>query len=105
MGDHEAVPVTTQAKFPGRAALRTAVAVGIPAFIGLLAILPPIIQTVLDGFGRHLPPELYGLLVTSAIVITSLAATITRVAAIPGVIAWTRAYLPWLAPDDKKPSA
>jgi hypothetical protein len=105
MGAHEAVPTSTQSAFPGRAAIRTAVQVGIPAFVGLLVILPPVIQTVLDGFGRHLPPELYGLLVTAAIVITSASATIARVAAIPGVIDWTRRYLSWLAPDDKKPSA
>lgn len=102
MGDHEATPTTTQAAFPLRAALRTAVQVGLPAFIGLLLILPPIIQTVLDGFGRHLPPEMYAWLAGAAVVITAASATLARVAAIPGVIAWTRQYLPWLAPDNKQ---
>jgi hypothetical protein len=105
MADHLAPPVSTQAAFPGRAAARTAVAVGIPAFVGLLVILPLIIQAVVDGFGQHLPPEIYAWLVGSAAVITAASATLTRIAAIPGVIEWTRRYLSWLAPDDKRPEA
>jgi len=101
MGDHEAVPVTTQARFPWQAAIRTAFQVGIPAFVGLLLILPPIIQTVLDGFGQHLPPALYAWLAGAAVVITAASATLARLAALPGVIEWTRKYLPWLAPDKK----
>lgn len=99
MGDHEATPVSTQAAFPIRAAIRTAVQVGLPAFIGLLLILPPIIQTVLDGFGRHLPPEMYAWLAGAAVVITAASATLARISAIPGVIEWTRKFLPFLAPD------
>jgi len=101
MGDHEALPTTTQARFPWQAAIRTAFQVGIPAFVGLLLILPPIIQTVLDGFGQHLPPALYAWLAGAAVVITAASATLARLAALPGVIEWTRKYLPWLAPDKK----
>jgi len=101
MGDHEALPATTQARFPWQAAIRTAFQVGIPAFVGLLLILPPIIQTVLDGFGQHLPPALYAWLAGAAVVITAASATLARLAALPGVIEWTRRYLPWLAPDKK----
>lgn len=100
MGDHSA-ETTTQAANPGRAALRTAVQTAIPAFVGLLLILPLIIQAVLDGFGRQLPPEMYGWLAGAAAVITAASATIARISAIPGVIEWTRAYLPFLAPDNK----
>lgn len=99
MGDHEAVPATTQARFPWQAAIRTAFQVGIPAFVGLLLILPPIIQTILDGFGQHLPPALYAWLAGAAVVITAASATLARLAALPGVIEWTRKYLPFLAPD------
>lgn len=101
MGDHAAVPTTTQAANPGRAALRTAVQTAIPAFVGLLLILPPIIQTILDGFGRQLPPDMYAWLAGAAVVITAASATLARIGAIPGVIAWTRTYLPFLAPDNK----
>lgn len=103
MGRYEAAPSSTQAEFPARAAIRTAVQVGIPAFVGLLVILPLIIQAIVDGFGQHLPPELYGWLLGAAAVITAASATLARIAAIPGVIAWTRRFLPWLAPDDKTP--
>lgn len=98
MGDHEA-PVSTQAAFPWRAFWRTAVQAGIPAFIGLLGILPPIIQMILDGFGRHLPPEMYAWLAGAAVVITAAAATIARIMAYPAAIKWTRKYLSWFAPD------
>lgn len=100
MGDHSA-ELTTQAANPGRAALRTAVQVGIPAFVGLLGILPLIIQAIVDGFGQHLPPSIYLWLTAAATVITAASATLARISAIPGVIAWTRQYLPWLAPDKK----
>lgn len=98
MGDHEAT-ASTQAANPGRTTLRTAVQVGIPAFVGLLVILPQIIQAIVDGFGQHLPPSIYVWLTGAATVITAASATLARVSAIPGVIAWTRQYLPWLAPD------
>lgn len=100
MGDHAAEP-TTQAANPGRAALRTAVQTAIPAFVGLLVLLPMVIQAILDGFGRHLPPEMYAWLAGAAVVITAASATIARISAIPGVIEWTRKYLPFLAPDQR----
>ena len=99
-GEHVAT-TSTQAANPGRATIRTAVAVGIPAFLGLLVIVPQIIQVIVDGFGQHLPDGLRLWLAGAAVVITAASATITRVMAIPGVIEWTRAYLPWLAPDKK----
>jgi len=99
MGKRVAVPRSTQGAFPGRAALRTAVQVGIPAFLGLLLILPLIIQEVLAGFGEHLPPGVYAWLAGAAAVITAASATLARISAIPGVIEWTRKFLPFLAPD------
>lgn len=100
MADHLAES-TTQAAYPNRAAIRTAVQTFLPAAVGLLGILPLVLQAILDGFGRHLPADIYGWLAGAVVVITALSATLARVAAIPGVIAWTRAYLPWLAPDNK----
>jgi len=99
MADHLAT--TTQAANPGRATLRTAVQTGIGAFLGLLVILPLVIQSVLDNIGEQFPEGLRIWLAGLALTITALSATLTRVMAIPGVIAWTRTYLPWLAPDRK----
>lgn len=96
MGDHSA---STQAANPNRAALRTAVQTAIPAFVGLLVILPLIIQAIVDGFGQHLPPSIYLWLTGAATVITAASATLARISAIPGVIEWTRRFLPFLAPD------
>ena len=100
MGDHEAT-ASTQAANPNRATLRTAVQTGIGAFLGLLVIMPLVIQSVLDGIGETFPEGLRIRLAGFAVIITAISATITRVMAIPGVIEWTRAYLPWLAPDKK----
>lgn len=99
MADHLAT--TTQAANPGRATLRTAVQVGIPAFLGLLVILPLIIQEIVDGFGQHLPDGLRLWLAGLAAVITAMSAVLARISAIPGVIEWTRTYLSFLAPDKK----
>jgi len=99
MADHLAP--STQAENPGRATIRTAVQVGIPAFVALLVIAPQIIQEVVDGFGQHLPDGLRLWLGGLAVAITALSATLTRIMAIPGVIEWTRTYLPFLAPDKK----
>jgi hypothetical protein len=99
MADHLAT--TTQAANPGRATLRTAVQTGIGAFVGLLVILPLVIQSVLDNIGEQFPEGLRIWLAGLALTITALSATLTRVMAIPGVIEWTRTYLPWLAPDSK----
>jgi len=103
MADHLA-PAPTQAKFPARAALRTAVQVGIPAFVGLLVIVPLILQTIVDGFGQHLPEGLRLWLLGAAAVITAASATLARIASTPGVIEWTRRYLPFLAPDKTPPA-
>jgi mannitol-specific phosphotransferase system IIBC component len=99
MADH--VADTTQAINPGRATIRTAIQTAIPAFLGLLWLVPLIIQEVVEGFGQHLPDGFRLWLGAAAVVITAAAATLTRIMAIPGVIEWTRAYLPWLAPDRK----
>jgi hypothetical protein len=101
MGKHAVVSTTTQSDFPLRAALRTAVQVGIPAFLGLLLILPLIIQEILTGLGEQLPPGLYAWLAGAAAVITAISATLARISAIPGVVQWTREFLPFLAPDKK----
>lgn len=90
----------TQTAHPWRATLRTTVEVGIPAIVGLLIILPQIIQAILDGMGETMPTSLYAWLAGAAAFITALAATLARIAAIPGVVEWTRKYLSFLAPDD-----
>lgn len=100
MGDHSAVD-TTQARYPWKTTLRTAFQVGIPAFVGLLLILPPILQDVVDTFGHQLPPGLTAWLAGAAATITAASALLARISSMPRVIEWTRKYLPFLAPDAK----
>ena len=102
MGDHEAIPATTQSKHPWKTTIRTAFQVGIPAFVGLLVILPPILQDVVDTFGHQLPAGFTAWLAGAAATITATSALLARIAAMPRAIEWTRKYLPFLAPDNAK---
>ncbi|WFE47629.1 hypothetical protein [Verrucosispora sp. WMMD1129] len=72
---------TTQTRHPWRATLRTIFAVA----IGLLSLLP----TIALAAGVDDVP-----LIAQAL---GVAAAVTRVLAIPGVDAWLREYVPWLA--------
>ncbi|MDG4796960.1 hypothetical protein [Micromonospora sp. WMMD1082] len=72
---------TTQTRHPWRATLRTIFA----AVIGLLSLLP----TIALAAGVDDVP-----LIAQAL---GVAAAVTRVLAIPGVDAWLREYVPWLA--------
>lgn len=95
-------PAPTQAAHPWRATLRTAVEVGIPAFLSLALILPLILQEIAAGpLAEYLPAGWLAWLIGAAAFITATAAAIARIAALPGVVEWTRKYLAFLAPDDK----
>lgn len=86
MAFHAAEP--TQVNYPWRAALRTAVQVGIPTLITLVAILPFIIQVVLEELGEAMPDGLRLWLLGAAGFITALATVITRIMANPTINAW-----------------
>lgn len=71
----------TQTRRPWRATIRTAFAVGIPAIL----LLPTIIQIALDELGPSLPDRYRGWLVAAGVIVTAIAAIITRVMALPAV--------------------
>lgn len=73
----------TQSQHPWRATLRTVVA-------ALVAILPAL-PTILSELGL-------GGLPWVAVFLAAIGA-VTRVLAMPSVIAWVREYAKWLAPD------
>lgn len=71
----------TQVQQPWRAVLRTALQVGVPAFLAL----PFIIEIIIDELGDKMPPGLTGWLYAAAAVITAAAAALARIMAIPQV--------------------
>ncbi|TDC01864.1 hypothetical protein E1091_02010 [Micromonospora fluostatini] len=76
-------PAPTQTRHPWRATVRTAFA----ATVGALSLIPVAAATA----GIDTVPA-----VTQAVVV---AGAITRVLALPGVDAWLRVYVPWLASE------
>ena len=98
MADHRA-EVTTQAQFPWQAVIRTVVQVGIPAFLAFAALLPEIIQAVLDQFGEQLPEGFRLWMLGVAALVTGVAAVLARIMALPRAIDFAHRYIPWLAPD------
>lgn len=99
--DHRAVPAGPTA--PSKAFWRTALQAFVPAAISLLLILPAVLQSILDGFGRQLPDGIYGVLVSITAGVTLVAAILARVMANPLVIEWTKKYVPFLAPQKQTP--
>jgi hypothetical protein len=77
--------VPTQVARPWRATWRTVVQVGIPSAIVLVGVTPEVLTIVLDGMGEHLQPEARAWLAGAAAVVTALAGTLARIAAIPRV--------------------
>ena len=112
MGKHEiGVPIegviveksapAAQTVHPWKTALRTFVQVGIPAFIAFAALVPEVLQLVLDQFGQVLPDSVRVVLLGIAALITGTATLLARIMALPKAVAFARKYMKWLAPDDK----
>ncbi len=80
------VSTPTQVTHPNRAAVRTFVQAAVPLVLAALAIVPPIVQSVLDD--PSIPGSLRVWLLAVAAGIAAVAGIISRVMAIPGVNAW-----------------
>ena len=78
----------TQIEYPGKAVLRTLVQIGVPAFVGLVIVIPLIIEAVLAEVGEFMPESLRLWLLGAATFITAVGLAITRVMAIPAVNHW-----------------
>ncbi|AYN57432.1 membrane protein [Arthrobacter phage Constance] len=76
MGDHEAVPAPTQAKYPWRATARTAL-----AFISGAALAAPVLYTAVTN---ESPEQATG----AGLIALSISAAVTRVMAVPFVNEW-----------------
>lgn len=86
--DYQDRLAATQVAHPWKATLRTFIAVGIPTILGLLVVLPEVIQIVLDELGEAMPDGLRLWLAAAAGVIIALSTAATRIMAIPAVNAW-----------------
>lgn len=95
--EHRAVPAIA----PNKAFWRTALQVGPVAAVSLLLILPEVLQGIVDGFGRELPPGIYTVLVSVTGGVTLAASITARVMANPKVTDWLRKYAPFFSPDKK----
>jgi hypothetical protein len=90
LGEPVGPVVPTQVARPWRATWRTVVQVGLPAFLIFAGVLPDILQTFLAGMGDVLPDGLRLWLLGAAAVVTALAGTLARIAAIPAVNDWLK---------------
>lgn len=90
----------TQSVHPARATFRTFLAVVLPAVLGILVLLPlvaPVLVQWASDNSSILPPEVTAALVAFATWVAAISSLITRLLAVPGVEAWLRRYVPWLA--------
>lgn len=83
MADHVLEP--TQVLNPWRAALRTVVQVGLPAFLFVLLVGPQILQILAEDLGAHLPEGVIAWLLGAAAVLTAVSGALARIMAIPRV--------------------
>lgn len=94
-------PVPTQAQYPWKAFLRTALQVGPVALMALLGVLPVIINDFLETFRAQLPPEAYAWLAATAVTITLAAGFLARAMATLKAVEFFRKHLSAFAPDKK----
>ena len=92
MGNHEAA---SQITYPSRAVIRTT----FQALLGLCALAP----VVYTAASQHDPAVATG----AAAGVLAVTGAVTRIMALPGVDAWLRVYVPWLAaaPAEQRPAA
>lgn len=90
---------STQEANPRQTMNRTGVQAFIGAAIGLLGLVPLILDIVLETMGEQLPPSVFLWLTGALAVSTGVSVTASRIMAVPGVNEWLRANAPWFAPE------
>lgn len=92
MAKHAKVPAPADA---GARVARTVVQVAIPAILGLVLILPEVIDLVDKDLGEHLPPEFRVAMLGVAAAITALSALASKVMALQSVNDWLSRWTPF----------
>lgn len=100
MGDHSAIPKSTQERNPRSAVARTVLAAVIALFPLLNGILAATIEA-LKPYQVHLPGWVFLFLNAALAVVTVITALATRILAMPGVNDWLRTHARWFAPEDR----
>lgn len=78
----------TQVQQPGRAAARTFWQTFIPSLIGLVLILPEVLDILVGELGEVLPPSLRAWLLGAAVVVSAIASALAKLMANPAVNRW-----------------
>lgn len=85
MAKHALVPAPTNV---GERVVRTLAQVGIPAFVGLVLILPDLIDLLDKELGDHLPAEFRIWMLGVAVAITAISGFLVKAMALPRVNDW-----------------
>ena len=89
---HALIPVPSNV---GARVKRTALQVGVPAFLFLVVALPDVIGIVDQELGEHLPPAFRLWMLGAATVLTAVSAAATKVMALKSVNNWLSKYTPF----------
>lgn len=92
MSKHAMVPAPTNV---GERVKRTALQVGVPAFVFLVVVLPPVIEVIDAELGEHLPAGFRLWMLGAAAFLTALSAAVTRIMALPQVNSWLSRWTPF----------
>lgn len=92
MAKHALVPAPTDV---GERVKRTALGVGVPAFVFLVVVLPPILEVIDAELGEHLPEAFRLWMLGAAAFLTAVAAAATRIMALPVVNDWLSRWTPF----------
>lgn len=92
MAKYAMVPAPTNV---GERVKRTALQVGVPAFVFLVVVLPSVIEVIDAELGEHLPPGFRLWMLGAATFLTAVSAAVTRIMALPAVNDWLSRYTPF----------
>lgn len=92
MAKHAIVPAPSDV---GERVKRTALQVGVPAFLFLVVVLPAVIDVVDAELGEHLPEGFRVWMLGAAALLTAISATATRIMALPVVNDWLSRWTPF----------
>lgn len=74
---------------------RTALQVGVPAFLFLVVVLPPVIEVIDEELGSHLPEGFRLWMLGAAAVLTAVSVAVSRIMALPVVNDWLSRHTPF----------